>query len=490
MEMQSTKIKTISNFLWRFFERTAANLVVFIVSVVLARILDTELYGAIAIVTAFNTILQVFVDSGLGNALIQKKDADDLDFSTVFYCNMAICITLYALMFFAAPFIAGFYRQPILTPVFRVMCLSLIVSGLMNVQQSFVARNLQFKRFFFATLGGTITAAAVGIIMAVTGFGIWALVAQQLLSVTINTFILWFTVKWRPKLQFSFERLKALFGYGWKLLVSNLLDKLAGVNLQQLVIGKMFTPTDLAFFNRGMDYTYTVVNNVNSAADSVLFPTMSREQDDKAALKQMMRRAIKTTTYVLAPLLMGMFFTAPVLIELLLTDKWAGSVFYVRLFCISYTFVAIETTNLSVIKAMGHSDLYLKLNVIKKVVNVLSILITVWFGVEAVAWGLLASNIIGQAINAWPNKKLLGYGYFEQIKDLSTDILIAIIMGVSVVFVPRLGLGLFVTFALQVVIGAAVYIMISIITKNETMFYLLSVVKGMLGKAGDVKDER
>ena len=210
----------ISNFIWRFLERCGAQGVTFVVSVVLARLLDPDVYGTIALVMIFTTIMQVFVDSGMGNALIQKKDADDLDFSSVFWFNMTMCTVLYLLMFIAAPFIADFYNMPDLTPVVRVLSLILIISGVKNVQQAYVSRNMMFKKFFFSTLGGTIGAAIIGITMAYLDFGVWALVTQMLFNAAVDTTILWITVKWRPKKIFSLERLKGLFSFGWKLLVS------------------------------------------------------------------------------------------------------------------------------------------------------------------------------------------------------------------------------------------------------------------------------
>ena len=212
------KGKAISSLLWRFLERCGAQGVTFLVTIVLARLLAPEVYGVMSLVAVFTAILQVFVDSGMGNALIQKKDADDLDFSSVFFFNMIMCIALYLLLFFCAPLIATFYNKPELTPVIRVLGITLLIAGGKNVQQAYISRKLQFKRFFFATLGGTIGAAVIGIFMAYMGFGIWALVAQNLFNSMIDTVILWFTVRWRPKLRFSFFRLKRLLGYGWKLL--------------------------------------------------------------------------------------------------------------------------------------------------------------------------------------------------------------------------------------------------------------------------------
>ena len=214
----NSKGKVFSNFFWRFAERVGAQLVAFIVSIVLARILEPSAYGVVALITVITTIMQVFVDSGLGTALIQKKDADNLDFSTVFYTNIVFCALLYIGLFFASPYIADFYNDPNLVPYIRVLGLTVLISGIKNVQQAYVSRHMMFKKFFFSTLGGTLTAGVVGVIMALLGAGVWALVAQHVINLSIDTFILWIIVKWRPKLKFSFTRLKGLFSFGWKLL--------------------------------------------------------------------------------------------------------------------------------------------------------------------------------------------------------------------------------------------------------------------------------
>ena len=231
--MYDNKKTVFSNLIWRFMERCGAQVVSFVVSIVLARILEPELYGTIALITVITSILQVFVDSGMANALIQKKDTDDLDYSSVFYFNVAFCLVLYIGLFFASPLISRIYGSPDLVPVIRVLGLTIVVSGVKNVQQAYVAKTMQFRRFFFSTLGGTLFSAVVGITMAYRGFGIWALVAQQLLNAAVNTAILWLTVGWKPKLMFSLQRLGGLVSYGWKLLVSALLDT-SSVSLQDL----------------------------------------------------------------------------------------------------------------------------------------------------------------------------------------------------------------------------------------------------------------
>ena len=339
--MQSSN-STIYNFIWRFAERCGAQLVSFIVSIVLARILVPEDYGTIALVTVFTAILQVFVDSGLGTALIQKKEADDLDFSSVFYFNLVVCVILYIGMFVASPYIAAFYGDDTLTPIIRVLSLTIIISGVKGIQQAYVSRNMLFKRFFFSTIGGTIFSAILGISMAYAGFGVWALVVQQLSNTAIDTLILWITVKWRPKKLFSWSRLKVLLSFGWKLLVSSLLDT-GYNNLRNLIIGKMYSSADLAFYNQGDKFPKVIVTNINTSIDSVLLPTMSNVQDDKERVKQMTRRAIKTSTYVMAPLMMGLAFCAEPIVSLVLTDKWLPCVPFLRIFCITYMFWPVHT---------------------------------------------------------------------------------------------------------------------------------------------------
>lgn len=342
--MKSTSI--VNNFFWRFAERCGAQIVTFIVSVVLARILAPEDYGQIALITVFTTIMQVFVDSGLGTALIQKKDADDLDFSSVFYFNFVVCLALYAIMFMAAPIIANFYKDLSLTPIIRIISLTIVISGVKGIQQSYVSRNMLFKRFFYATLGGTVFSAFLGIGLAYAGFGVWAIVAQQLSNTTIDTLILWMTVKWRPKRMFSWERLKSLLSFGWKMLASSLLDTVYN-NIRSLIIGKMYSSADLAYYNQGDKFPYVIANNINTSIDSVLLPTMAGVQDDSSRVKAMTRRAIKTSTYIMAPLMMGLAFCAEPIVRLVLTDKWLACVPFLHIFCITYMFYPIHTANLN-----------------------------------------------------------------------------------------------------------------------------------------------
>lgn len=470
-----------SNLIWRFAERCGAQIVTLIVSIVLARILLPEDYGTISLITVFTTILQVFVDSGLGTALIQKNDADDLDFSSVFYFNFVVCLILYSGMFVAAPYIAFFYNNVSLTPVIRVISLTIIVSGVKGIQQAYVSRNMLFKRFFFSTIGGTLFSAAFGIGLAYAGCGVWALVGQQLSNTCIDTFILWMTVKWRPKKMFSWSRLKELLSFGWKMLASTLLDTVYN-NIRSLIIGKMYSSSDLAYYNQGRQFPNVIVNNINTSIDSVLLPTMASAQDDRIRVKSMTRRAIKTSTYVMAPLMMGLAFCAEPIVRLVLTEKWLPCVPFLRIFCITYMFYPIHTANLNAIKAMGRSDLFMKLEIAKKLVGMVLLLSTMWFGVMAMAYSLLISSVLGQIINSWPNRKLLNYGYLEQLKDILPGIALAVFMGCCVNLVGLFNLPNFITLLIQIPLGASIYIATSALLHLESFEYLMDMIRPMVRK--------
>lgn len=474
-----------SNLFWRFAERCGAQAVNFIVSVILARLLLPSDYGAIALLNVFIIVLNVFVDSGFGNALIQKKDADDLDFSSVFYCNMLICFVLYGVMFVSSPLIAEFYKMPELSGVMRVLSLTIVISGLKNVQQAYVSRTMQFKRFFFSTLAGTIGAAVLGITMAYCGFGIWALAAQQVFNVFVDTCVLWITVKWRPGLQFSFARIRGLFSFGWKLLVSALIDTIYN-NLRQLIIGKKYSADDLAYYNQGQKFPSLFVNNINISIDSVLFPAMSAVQEDKVHIKSMTRKAITISSYIMWPLMIGMAVATEPLVRLVLTEKWLSCVPFLRVFCITYAFWPIHTANLNAIKALGRSDLFLKLEVIKKLMGMAVLLATMWFGPLVMAYSMLITNTISQIINSWPNKKLLDYSYIEQLKDIFPSIIISVIMGVFVWCIQFAGFNLVLTLVLQVLVGVFLYIGLSWLFKNESFCFLKQLLSEILGRKNKV----
>ena len=473
--MERNKVVT-STLIWRLLERFGAQGVTFIVSIVLARVLEPSVYGTVALITIITTILQVFVDSGLGTALIQKKDADSLDFSTVFYFNFLVCIVLYIGLFAFAPYIANFYNNMDLVPVIRVLGLILVISGFKNIQNAYVSKYLLFKLYFFATLGGTITAGIVGIWMVYHGYGIWALVVQNIVNQGFDTIILWVLVKWRPTKEFSISRLRNLFSYAWKLLLSSLLDTVWG-QLRQLIIGKIYSTNDLAYYNKGNEFPNYTTLALNSSIDSVLLPVMSQAQDSIDEVRSMTRRAIKTSSFILWPMMMGLAGCSSSFICLVLTDKWLPCVPYLIIFCIVYAFYPIHTANLNAIKALGRSDLFLILEIIKKILNLLVILLTVQFGPFYMALGSIFVSVCSQIINSWPNRKLLNYKYQEQIMDIFPYIVMSVLMAGIVYSIELLNLPNLVTIGIQIPVGIIFYIGVSWILKIDSFVYCINILK-------------
>lgn len=479
--MKSSRNAIVGGLFWRFLERFGAQIVSFIISIVLARILDPTVYGVIAIVLVFTTILQVFIDSGLGTALIQKKDADDLDFSTVFYTNIVLCGLLYTALFFVAPAIAKFYGIPELSLIIRVMGVTILISALKNIQQAYVSRKMMFKKFFFATLGGTIGAAAIGITLAVLGYGVWALVIQNLFNMTVDTIILWVTVKWHPKRMFSFSRLKKLFSYGIHILIAAIIDTIYK-NIRSLLIGKVYSTEQLAYYSKGQKFPELGIVNINASIDSVLLPSMSNEKNDIKRLKSMTRKSIRVSTFVIMPIMVGLAVCAEPLVLLFLTAKWLPAVFYIRIFCFTFALYPIHTANLNAIKALGKSRIYLILEILKKVVGLSLLFATMWISVEAMAYSLLAMSIISQFINSFPNKKLLNYSFKEQLSDILPNVFAALFMGYTVFCFRNISSHPSIVLVTQVAVGILSYFIIAKTMNLSSFSYLIDTGKNLLLK--------
>ena len=482
-ENNSLKAKTISGVIWKFGERVSAQLVNFIVSIILARLLLPEDYGLIALVTVFITICNKIVVSGFATSLVQKKDADNLDFSTVFYFSVCVAAILYAVLFAIAPFIADFYSKEsdpqMFIQVIRVMGLNLFIIAVNSVQQAYVSRTMQFRKFFFSTIAGTVVSAIAGIALAYAGKGVWALVAQNMILALVNGIVLWFMVKWRPQLKFSFKRLKALYSYGWKIFVASMI-KILYTDLRSLVIGRVYTAADLAFYNKAQSFPQLIDTNVEGTIDSVLFSAISKKQNSVDEMRAMLRRAIKTTSFILMPLLAGLSAVAKPFIIILLTDKWAESIPLMQILAFSFIFAPVELENLQAIKALGRSDVALKVEIIKKVLGIIILIISIPFGVTAIAIGMVISTTLSAIINAIPNKKLLGYTFKMQLADILPSLLLSLVMFAAVYSISLLDLNIFLMLTLQVGVGAIIYISLSAIFKVESFRYIISIIKNFL----------
>ena len=476
MQKSLTEIRktTITGVVWIFLERWGAQLISFCVSFILARLLLPEDYGKISLCLVFISILNNFISSGMGTALIQKKEADDLDFSSLFYFNILGGLILFFIIQFIANDISVFFNYPELTPVIRLLSVFFIISGLKEIQNSYAFKYRKFRNFFLATLGGTIVAAFLGIFLAYRGYGVWSLVWQLLVNNFVDTIILWFIVRWRPRLIFSVRRLKNLFAFGWKIMTAGLLDNIYQ-NLRHLVIGKYYSSSELAFYEKGNSLPHLVTYNINNAIDTVLFPTFVLFQEHHDELKKMVRRSIKTSTYLLMPLMAGLAVCAEPLIRLLLTDKWLPCVFFLRIFCITYCFYPIHTANLNAIKALGRSDLFLYLEIAKKFVGLILLVSTMFISVKAMALSLLLSSVLSQLINSWPNRKLLNYSYFDQLLDMLPQIGLSCMMALAVYSVQFLGLNDWLTLGLQIPLGAALYLGGSWLFRLEAFQYLVEL---------------
>lgn len=484
MSNDSLNKQTVSGVFWKFAENGLAQIVNFVLSIILARMLLPEDYGIIALVTVFITICDKLVVSGLATSLIQKKDADSKDFSTIFYFSLAVSAVLYGLLFATAPLIANFfeaYEKELLVDVIRVMGLQLIIVAVNSVQSAYVSRTMQFRRFFWSTLGGTTVSAALGIWMAYAGFGVWALVAQYLVKMLGSTLVLWFTVKWRPTLQFSMERFKQLYSYGWKIFLASVIKVLYN-DLRTVVIGKFYSSAQLAYYNKGQSFPQLVETNVTGTIDSVFFPAISRKQSSVEEMLSMLRRTVKVSSFVLIPLLVGLAAVATPLVEVLLTPKWLPCVFYMQILCFSFVLAPMEIENLQAIKAIGRSDIVLKLEIIKKTVGVLMLVIAIPIGVEAIAVSFLAGNVFAAIVNAIPNKKLLGYGIGKQVADVLPSLLMSFVMYGAVYAVSLIKLNAFLLLAIEIAVGVGVYLLLSVITKNENLKYILGILKRFLKK--------
>lgn len=475
---ENIKSKTISSLLWKLSERTASQLVNFIIAIILARLLTPSDYGVLAILLVFIAIGDTFVNAGFGNALIQKKNADDLDFSSVFYCSFIFSIFVYIVFYFGAPTIAYFYDMPLLETTLQVLALRIPIAAINSVQQAYVSRNMQFKKIFYSTLTGVGASAILGITLAYCGFGVWALVVQNLSNALVNTVVLFCVITWRPKLIFSFERLKSLFSYGWKILLSGLIDT-SYKSLNTMLIGKFYTSIDLAFFENGKKFPLVIVNNINTSISSVLFPALASEKDEIVKVKKHVRKVLQISSYIMWPMMFCLAVCADNIISIVLTDKWLPAVPYLQIACITYGLWPIHTANLQSINAIGRSDIILKLEIIKKTIGIAVLLISIQYDVLTVALSGIVTGIIGTVINSYPNGYLLKYKYHEQINDMFPSFLIsALVAGVVVVINYYFGFNrsLF-SLVTNIIIFIILYVIFSKILKIQAFEFLLKEIK-------------
>ncbi|MBQ0071862.1 MAG: lipopolysaccharide biosynthesis protein [Spirochaetales bacterium] len=480
--MSNRRKKVFSGFIWRLAERFGAQGVSFVVSIILARLVEPKAHGTIAIALVLTTIMTVIVDSGLGTSLIQKVDADDLDFSSVFFFNSGLCLILYLLTFFVlSPALAAFYHNPQLIPLTRVLGISIVFNGVKNVQFAYVSKHMQFKRFFFSTLLGTVFAAILGVWMAYHGYGVWALVLQQLLNTVVDTVVLWITVEWKPKLQFSWRRIKRLFRFGGKIFVANIFGIICE-NMNQLVVGKFYSETELAYYNKGAHYPEITVCNIIPAIDGVIFPTMAEEQNNNENLKTIARRGISLGAYIVSPIMLGLASCADSFVRVVLTDVWVFSIPILQIFCLNSIIRPLVCINVDIFNALGKGEVTLKMEIAKRLVGLALLFASIPFGVKAMALSVLISTCVAYILNAFVSSRLIGYRVREQFRDILPSFLVTGAMGAIVLLVGRLNINLKALLLLQVAVGVVVYILLSFVFHLDSFHYVASAVLGMLSR--------
>lgn len=481
--MSVSNYSVYKNLLWRYAERVLAQTVTFIVSLILARMLSPEDYGAVAIITIVVSVFDIFSTRGFSQALIQKRTVDSLDYSTIFITNMGIDFILYIVIFLGSPYIAVFYGNKQLSKLIRVLGINLLINGFNSIQQAYVQRNMLYHKFFFSTLIGTVISAVVGIMLAYKGMGAWALVAQSLVNTCIDTTVLFFTIEWKPKLEYSFKRLCEMSGYGLRMFVMGLLESVYN-ELRSLVIGKVYSPSQLAFYNKGQHIPSLIVNNVQTSTNNVFFSAMSREERYED-VKRKMHEYFGLMFYIMSPLLMGLAVISRNLISLLYTSKWDGAVPYMIIYCFSYLTWVIQVPILQGINSRGKANISLKLTVMHRIVGSILLFVTVFHGPIAIAVSALISDIIVTLLALYEGKKLFNYKIWDFFEDIKTTLVITIIMAIFVGIIGLLEINIVIKVIFQVLVGGCIYVLFSFILHNSWFEMIKKIVKKRLQRRYD-----
>lgn len=476
MYQENMKKRVLFGLFWKVMENGGTQGIQFLVSVLLARLLTPAESGEVMLIMIFITIGNVFVQSGFNTSLIQKQKVDDGDYSSAFYISMGIAVILYLILYFSAPAIGEFYGQPVFCPVLRVLSLTLFFGAVTSIQSAKVARNLEFKKLCIASLAAAFGSGVIGVAMALLGFGLWSLVMQQFFYSLFLMAALFFLVKWRPRLLFSVKKARQLFSYGWKILCSGFIDTVFN-NLYGLAIGKIYNSDMMGQYSRGNQFPALIANNLGAAIQSVMLPAFSACQEDKVRVKSMVRRSIVTSSYFMFPMMAGLIAVAEPLVKLLLTEKYLPCVPMLRLLCVAYATWPLHVANLQAINALGKSEIFLKLEIVKKLVSILALVISLPFGIYVMVGLKAVTDFVCTFINAYPNKRLLDYSFFEQWKDVFPSFILSGVMCLIVYLVQFAIEGSLLTLAVQVIAGILVYGGLSWVFKVESFVYLQKLME-------------
>lgn len=464
--------KTAKGIVYKAIEKIGTQLVSLVISILLARLLSPDDYGEIALVMVVIAFLDVFINNGLSTAVVHKKNAEEIDFSTCFWSSLGISFFFYGLLFFTAPLIATYFETPKLTVLLRVMGIQLFLLSIQSVQVAVISRTFRYRLLMLATVVSTFLSGIIGCVCAFSGFGVWALVVQSLALQFLLTLLLFIMLKWKPRFQFSFKRLSDQIRYSWKLLLVGIVDCIY-VECRSLIIAKKYSSRDLSFYNKGAQFPKLVSDTLNQTIGSVLFPSMSMLQDQKDEVKELTRKSISFLTFVLFPMLFGLFSVGDSLIELLLTEKWLPCVPYLKILCIAYIFAPIQSVHKQTYKALNQNQTYFILNIVEKAVGICLLILFYPYGVFAIAVSFVAYHVVGLLLYAFFTRKILGYSVLQQLWDVLENLIPSVIMMVAVFALGEIfNTSLLFELIVQIVIGIATYFLICFCLKNRSLNYL------------------
>ena len=466
------------SFFWKFLERFSVQGTQFLIQIILARLLTPEHYGALAIMMIFINISNVIIQNGFNTSLIQNKDATDEDFSSVFWLLLAISTLVYILLYFSAPFLASYYHMPYLEEPFKILCLMLIPGALNSVQLAIIRRKMDFKKEFKSNVVSIIISGVAGISCAYLNFGLWALVIQVLLNNTIACITMWHVVGWRPQFVFNFTKVKILFSYGYKLVLAGLLDSLSN-DLSAFIIGAKYNASSLGYYTRGKLFPSGIMGVLNSAVQSVMLPALASLQDNRDEAKKVMRNAMILSAFCVFPMMAILAGVAKPMVLFLLTDKWLECVPYIQIFCFSFAFWPVHTSNLQAINAMGRSDIFLKLEIYKKIMAWTCLAFAVfYFDTPLAIAGIgMLTTLISCFINSYPNKYLLNYSYSEQMKDILPYFFLSLLTFVLVNSLDSINDNLLVVLLLKSIVGCCFYTLIASVLKLKACIKIMERIK-------------
>lgn len=473
---ESLKRKTVKGTLWSVLERFSVQSVNFVVMIIMARILTKADYGLIGMLAIFIEVSQSLVDSGFSQALVRKQDRTDTDNSTAFYFNIAVGGILYLALFLSAPVIADFYDQPQLTLLTRVVGINILINSFVVVQRALLLARLDFKTQAKASFAASVVAGVAGIAMAYSGFGVWAIVWYQIANHFINVVLLWIVTRWRPLLTFSTSSFRTLFSFGSKLALSGLIDTFYR-NLFTLVIGKRFSAAEVGVYTRASQFGSYLSSNVSGVLQRVSYPVLCTIQDDDNAVREAYRKFLRISAFIIFPLMTGLAGVASPLVLILLTDEWMQVIPLLQVLCLALMWYPVHAINLNLLQVKGRSDLFLRLEVIKKIIGVSLLFAALPFGVIAICWSQVASSLISLAINTYYTGRLIDLGFFRQMRELLPALLYSLSMGLCVLGVVSLFSSLWLQLCCGIAAGLVMFFGMAKLTGSADLKEVLSLLK-------------